>query len=358
MSDPIKPDQEPIIETESPSQDISTSLRQALEESREVSYEEYGEKKVVSVKHGNKTYKFYRDFGREYSDWAMDIYDEKDEFVDSVDVREDADVEYLEKLFEQDISTSLRQALEESREVSYEEYGEKKVVSVKHGNKTYKFYRDFGREYSDWAMDIYDEKDEFVDSVDVREDADVEYLEKLFEQDISTSLRQALEESREVSYEEYGEKKVVSVKHGNKTYKFYRDFGREYSDWAMDIYDEKDEFVDSVDVREDADVEYLEKLFEQDISTSLRQALEESREVSYEEYGEKKVVSVKHGNKTYKFYRDFGREYSDWAMDIYDEKDEFVDSVDVREDADVEYLEKLFEKPTKEEQIQAIKDKL
>jgi hypothetical protein len=109
MSDPIKPEQEPIIETET--QDISTSLRQALEENREVSYEEYGEKKVVIVKHGNKTYKFYHDIGREYSDWFMEVYDENDEFVNSVDVREDADVKYLENLFDKPTEEELIQTI-------------------------------------------------------------------------------------------------------------------------------------------------------------------------------------------------------------------------------------------------------
>jgi len=97
-------------------------------------------------------------------------------------------------------------------------------------------------------------------------------------------------------------------------------------------------------------------IFSQDISDNLRQVLEESREVSGED-GEE-VVSVKQGNKTYKFYRDYDREYSNWAMDVYDEHDEFVNSVDIREDADVEYLEKLFKRPTREEQMQIVKDKL
>ncbi len=258
----------------------------------------------------------------------------------------------------QDIPSGLRQALDENREVSYEEYGEKKVVSVKYGNKTYKFYSIFDPRKSDWVMEIYDENDKFSESVDVKEDAETEYLEKLFKQDIPSGLRQALEENRKVKYEDYGEKKVVSVKHGNRTYKFYRDPSREYAEWGMDIYDENDKYVDSADVREETDTEYLEKLFEQDIPSGLRQALEENREVSYEEYGEKKVLSVKHGNNTYKFYPDYAREYANWAMDIYDENDQFVESVDVREDADTKYLEELFEKPTKEEQIRAIKENL
>jgi putative heme degradation protein len=170
MTNIIKPHQE--------HQDIPDDLRRVLEESREVSYENYGEKKVVSVKHGNRTYKFYPD-SREHADWAMDIYDEKGEYIESVDIREDADVKYIEELFKQDIRDNLRRVLEKNHEVSHEDYGDKKVISVKHGNRTYKFYPD-SREHAEWAMDIYDENGEYIESVDIREDADVKYLEELF----------------------------------------------------------------------------------------------------------------------------------------------------------------------------------
>lgn len=169
-----------------------------------------------------------------------------------------------------------------------------------------------------------------------------EYREKFFEhkQDIPSGLRQALENKREISYGEYGDKKIVKVPYGGKTYAFYRDFGRESSEWVMDIYDEKGKLVKSADVNERGDIEFLEKLFQQDIPRGLRQALENEREV-HDEAGEK-VVTVRHGNKTYKFRRDFGREYADWAMDVIDEKEEFVGSIDIREVADVEFLDALF----------------
>ena len=174
-------------------------------------------------------------------------------------------------------------------------------------------------------------------------------------QDIPDGVRHALEEGREVSYEDFGDKKVVKVKFNGKTYKFYRE-SREYADWAMDVEDEAGKFLDSVDIREKVDVDYLEMLFEKDIPDGLRRALEENREVSYEDFGDKKVVKVKFNGKTYKFYREL-REYAEWAMDIEDEKGMWLDTVDVREKADTDYLETLFETPTREEQIQKIKNK-
>ena len=257
----------------------------------------------------------------------------------------------------QDIPDSLRQILEMNREISLGDYGEgPKSISVKHDKKTYKFYQDSWRDGSGWVIDITDGEGNYETTVDIVEKSDIEYLEKLFEQDIPDGLRHALEKSRDISYEDYGEKKVVSVKYGGKIYKFYRDH-REYAEWAMDVSDEKGEWLENMDVREKSDVDYLEKLFEQDIPDGLRHTLEESREVSYEDYGDKKVVSAKYNGKTYKFYR-ANNEYADWAMEIEDEKGEWLGTTDVREKSDVDYLEKLFETPTKDEQIQSIKDRI
>ena len=190
-------------------------------------------------------------------------------------------------------------------------------------------------------------------------DQEPQIINEEIRQDISKSLRSALEMSRDISHGEWGEdpKSISITGQDKKTYKFYKDTGRENSEWVMEIMDEEGNYENTVNMVESADVEYLEKLFEQDIPDSLRSVLEESREVSYEDYGEKKVVSVKHGGKTYKFYRD-NREHADWVMDISDEKDEWLGTTDVREKSDVEYLEKLFETPTKEERIQDIRDKM
>lgn len=254
------------------------------------------------------------------------------------------------------ISSSIRQALEMNREISRGDHGEgPKSVSVVENGRTYRFYKDYAREGSEWAMEVTDEKGMYVETVDISDDADVEYLEDLFKQDISEGLRVALNESRDVSYEEYGEKKVVSVKYGGKIYKFYRD-DSEYAEWSRITEDEKGKFEGRLDIREQADVEYLENLFKQDISEGLRAALEESRQVSYEEYGEKKVVSVQYSGKTYKFRRDPGGEYSDWLMTTENEKGEYLDSVGIREESDVKYLEELFETLTRQEQIGIILD--
>ena len=81
---------------------------------------------------------------------------------------------------------------------------------------------------------------------------------------------------------------------------------------------------------------------ENTISDNLRRILNENREVEYEEYGDRKVVKAGYGGKTYKFYKDSGREYSEWAMDVMDDKGEFIKSVDIREEADIKYLENIF----------------
>jgi hypothetical protein len=165
---------------------------------------------------------------------------------------------------------------------------------------------------------------------------------------IPDDLRHALEEDRKISHGDYGEgPKSVSVASGGKTYKFENNRTREQSPWTMDVSDEHGEWIETVDVTDDASVEFLEALFSQDIPDSIRHDLLEHGEVSHEEHGDKKVVSVERGGKTYKFYRD-NREYADWAMDTVDENGNWVDTVDVREPADVEFLEQLFDKPSQE----------
>lgn len=251
------------------------------------------------------------------------------------------------------ISEDLRHALQEAREVSYENHGEQKVIKVDFGKKTYRFLR--GDSWGPaWVMDISDDKGKYLDSVTIHDEADVSYLESLSLQDFSDNLRRALEEGREVTYENYGERKIVRVKYAGKNFKFYQD-NREYADWVMDIEDEEGKMIDSVDVREDADVEYLEGLFKQDITDALRRLLLEEREVDYENYGDRKIVKVKHDGKTYKFYQE-SREYADWVMEIEDEKGQFFDSVDVREESDVQFLQELFDTPTKEELAQGTRD--
>ncbi|MFA6296115.1 MAG: hypothetical protein WC663_02080 [Patescibacteria group bacterium] len=254
-----------------------------------------------------------------------------------------------------DITNDLRQELDEHREVSYENYGEKKIVSVKIGDKVYKFYPD-NQEDADWVMVTEDKDGKYLDSIGINKKSDVEYLEKIFEQDIPDSLRQAIDDHREISYENYGEKKVIKIQQGDKTYKFFPD-NQEHADWAMVTEDEDGKYLDSIGISEKSDVEYLEKIFEQDIPDGLRQALDEHREVSYENYGEKKIVSVKIGNKVYKFYPD-NQEDADWVMVTEDKDGKYLDSIGIKEESDVEYLEKLFETPTKEEQIEEVKREL
>jgi hypothetical protein len=172
-------------------------------------------------------------------------------------------------------------------------------------------------------------------------------------QDIQKDLRDILENDHDISYEEYGERKIVSVKREEKTYKLYRKHG----DWVMETNDKDGNYIDSTEIWENDDIKFLEKLFEKDIPDSLRAALKEKREVSYEDQGEKQVVSVKHNGKTYKFYRE-SREYADWVMELDDEKGNYIDSVDIREKNDVDFLEELFSTPTKEEEIETIREKI
>lgn len=171
--------------------------------------------------------------------------------------------------------------------------------------------------------------------------------------DIQKGLRDVLENDHDISYEEYGERKIASVKHEEKTYKFYRKDGN----WVMEINDKDGKYIDSKEIWENNDVKLLEKLFEKDIPDSLRAALKEKREVLYEDQGEKQVVSVKHNGKTYKFYRE-SREYADWVMELDDEKGNYIDSVGIREMSDVEFLEELFNTPTKEEEIETMREKI
>jgi hypothetical protein len=167
---------------ESSKQGISDSIRGALEEGRVISYGDWGEgSKLVSVVgDDNKTYKFYKESDDGYYGWRMDIYSEDGHYENGVTISEDADQEYLEKMFSQDISDKLRTSLEESGEVSYEDYGDKKVISVVLGKKEFRFYYS-GYQYSSWAMEVKNEGEGEPTFMEIREESDVQFLEGLFE---------------------------------------------------------------------------------------------------------------------------------------------------------------------------------
>ena len=247
---------------------------------------------------------------------------------------------------EKDISLKLREALTNSRTISYEDYGERKVVSVEQDGRTYSYSRaNNGR--ADWQVEIYDENNKYINSVDVREPEDVKFLEDLFKQDITENRREALTNSRTISYEDYGGRKVVSVEQDGRTYSYSR-ANNEYADWQVEIFEivnEKSERVDSVDVREPEDVKFLEELFKQDITEDMRQLLRETKDVSY---GERMVASVEKNGRTYSYSR-ANNEYADWQVEIYDENNKYITSVDVREPEDTEFLEELFKELAKKD---------
>ncbi|HOX60550.1 MAG TPA: hypothetical protein PLV72_00905 [Candidatus Magasanikbacteria bacterium] len=166
------------------------------------------------------------------------------------------------------------------------------------------------------------------------------------EQVIPDDLRRALETGHELSYGDYGEEsKTISVTHNHKIYKFYETNEAGIYGWAMDITGEDGKYEDTKNIENDDEIEYLEKIFKQDIPDDLRRALNEAPEVSYENYGEKKIISTKHNGKVYKFHHDNG-DHADWFMEITDEDGYQLHFADIREESDAEFLEKLFERLT------------
>ena len=105
--------------------------------------------------------------------------------------------------------------------------------------------------------------------------------------------------------------------------------------------------------------DFLDKLYEQDISDSLRQALQEHPQVSLEDNGQGKVISATVQGKTYSFKRNPDKEAdAPWFMTATDQSGTELYTTELEEEADEAFLEKLFNNPTEEEQIAAIRDNL
>ena len=163
-----------------------------------------------------------------------------------------------EKVAEMPSRQVLFDALKVDRTVSYPNEDANKILSVRLGDRKYEFER-----VGDvWSLTSYDEEGKFVDVVMIESVEEVELLEEASKQDLTESLRAALHDRRSVSYKDYGEKKVVSVEHGGNRYEFEQ-ANNEYADWQVTMYDAKGEYVETVDVRETSDVEFLEKLFKE-----------------------------------------------------------------------------------------------
>lgn len=241
------------------------------------------------------------------------------------------------------IAPAVQEVLQRSREISYKDHGETKVISVTHEGKTYAF----SKEFRTWEMLISDGDGE--QNMQVTEKSDIDLLNQLSEQDLTAEMRLALRNSRQVSYEKNGERKVVSVMLNGKRYKFHYD-RTERSPWWMQMEDEEGEWLGMVNLKEDADATYLETLFQQDLSDGLREAL--SREAVILR-NDDEVISVTYQSKMYNFRRDGG-----WMMDILDEGGHLLNSTPLREESDQTLLDKVAEMQNDTDEIERLRNGL
>ncbi len=249
---PLPGEMHPSQETQP--QDLPAPFRALLDESRDVSYDTYGEGKILSVRTPDgRTFRFHRGI----SDWSADVYDAQGENLKQIDVSKESDVEFLEKISSQDIPDQLRKLLDAHRDISYEEYGEKKVVSVKTPDGKTRQFKRASNEYADWEMVTLDDQGEAIDHVDLREAKDTEYLEALFAKDLTDEMRTLLQRATV----ERGIEDRIRIATGDGTERVFMPSYAEYANWKMETYDAQGEFVGSVDVREPEDVAFLEERF-------------------------------------------------------------------------------------------------
>lgn len=238
-------------EPELAAHEISDDLRARLEERREVEYVDYGATKVIST--GLEGLKW--SFSKPHGEWVMERSDPGGNY-DHIILAAASDIEFLERLAKEDIAHPLRAALTRERSIDYHDHGERKVASVELDGVKYQVFRD-SREYADWAM-TSEAGSEFR-SFDIREQADLEFLETLFRSDINDNVRGALQSGLSIGYDDLAGGNAITVEVNGDKYCFAR-VSNEYADWAMYRYSADGTFVSSNDIREPADVDLLERL--------------------------------------------------------------------------------------------------
>lgn len=230
-----------------------------------------------------------------------------------------------------EISNNIRKLLQTRRSISFDNYGEQKVYTVVDGEDKYRFYNDRG----DWKMEIINETESSFDYVDLYGESDISFLQELFKQDLTDEFRELLKTKRVISFGEYGEQKIYTVVDGDTKYEIYNTM----EGWKMNVADQTDNSFEFVSLFEDSDIDFLEELFKQDISESLRSLLLENFRVLDTD---NLTFSVQENGIEYRFYADSTRQYASYAMDTFDHEGNFIASIDIREESDVLFLEQLF----------------
>lgn len=164
--------------------------------------------------------------------------------------------EEQESAWEEGIPEGLKEAFTEDRDISLGTWGEgPKTIGTSYGDRYYSYTQNA-------AYLIVYKGEKNIDQIELTEEADLEFLSGLFEQDISNGLRAELTEHGEFFTKDFNQR-MLGVTYRGKRYEFYRD-SREYADWAANIYNSNADLITSLDIREVSDVEFLETLFAQD----------------------------------------------------------------------------------------------